>query len=197
MIRINLLPVRAEKRKQTLRKHIVVVGAYLACLILVLLSVTIALNGKITSLEGRIAQQKKDIARLDKIIKEVEDYEEKLKDLAQKIEVIQALKLRQRGPARPFHELAQLIPEKLWIEKLSESGGKMVIEGYAIDNQTLATFMTKLEQSPQFQKVRLSVSKQAEKGGVVLKAFTMDVQVVTPGRAATGAPMPNQPQRKG
>ena len=101
-----------------------------------LLSITFTLNNEISRTRSAIAQKKAEIERLDKLIREVEGYEAKIKDLAEKIGVIQALKMRQRGPARVFHELAQICPDKLWIEKLSDKAGSMTIEGFAIDNQT-------------------------------------------------------------
>lgn len=197
MIRINLLPVRAEKRKQTLRKHLVFVGAYIACLILVLLSITFTLNNEISRTRSEIARKKAEIERLDKLIREVEGYEAKIKDLAEKIGVIQALKMRQRGPARVFHELAQICPDKLWIEKLSDKAGLMTIEGYAIDNQTVAQFMTRMEQSPKFKDVRLTVTKQVDKGGVLIKSFVLNVQIVRPATPAAPPPEARQADKKG
>jgi type IV pilus assembly protein PilN len=197
MIRINLLPVRAEKRKQTLRKHLVFVGAYIACLILVLLSITFTLNNEISRTRSAIAQKKAEIERLDKLIREVEGYEAKIKDLAEKIGVIQALKMRQRGPARVFHELAQICPDKLWIEKLTDKAGLMTIEGYAIDNQTVAQFMTRMEQSPKFKDVRLTVTKQVDKGGVLIKSFVLNVQIVRPVPPAAPPPEAKQADKKG
>ena len=75
-------------------------------------------------------------------------------------------------------ELAQLTPEKIWIESFKDTGGSMVLDGVAIDNQTIAQFMTKLETSSWFKGVRLDVTKQVTRGSATLKAFTIKANVI-------------------
>jgi type IV pilus assembly protein PilN len=186
MIRINLLPIRAEKRKENLRKHLFLAAGNIVVAALVIASLHFSIVSRIDDQQEKISGQEKEIVVLDQKIKEVEGYNQKLKDLTEKVNLIAALEQRQRGPTRMFLELARISPEKLWIEKLQDKGGTITIEGYAIDQQTIAAFMTNLENSEAFEKVRLKLTQKQEKGGVSLQNFSLETQVVLPKVIPTG-----------
>lgn len=187
MIRINLLPIRAEKRKENLRKLLVMTLAGVALIALVIAGLHLSILSRIDERQAKIATQEKEIAALDVKIKEVEGYNVKLKDLTEKVNLINALEQRQRGPARVFLELSRICPDKLWIEKMEDRGGNLTIEGYAVDQQTIAAFMTSLETSEYFERVRLKETKKSEKGGVALQSFSLQTIVVLPGSQAAPA----------
>ena len=189
MIRINLLPIRAEKRKENVRKHVLLVAAYLLAVAIVIAGLHMSILSRISDQQERIADQNKQIAELEVKIKEVEGYNKKLKDLTEKVNLIAGLEQKQRGPARVFLELARICPEKLWIEKMSDQNGLISLEGYAIDQQTIALFMTNLETSELFEKVRLKQTQKQEKGGTPLQNFSLETRVVLPKvqNAAAGA----------
>jgi Tfp pilus assembly protein PilN len=57
-------------------------------------------------------------------------------------------------------ELSTIIPDKAWLTSLSNKGDSMVIEGQAVDNTTIATFMKQLQASKHFDNVTLVLSQQ-------------------------------------
>jgi type IV pilus assembly protein PilN len=177
MIRINLLPVRAEKKRETVRRQLVLGVAVILVLCTGIAAVHLMLRSDIKDLHGRIAQRRAEISRLQAIIGEVREFRKKKRDLEEKIEIIAQLEARQRGPVRVLDELARIVPKEIWIEKLKDTGGVFSLEGYAIDNQTIARFMTSMEESPWFQGVRLEVTKQVTKSGVNLKSFSIRASV--------------------
>lgn len=178
MIRINLLPVRAEKKRESLRQQAILAAAVLALLGAGILGVHVTLGSDITDLEQSIAKRKAEISRLQKDIGKVAEYKKKKRDLEEKISVISGLEARQRGPSQILHELAVIIPEKMWLESAKDNGGSLSLEGVAIDNQTIAQFMTKLEASPWFEAVRLEVTRQVSRGSASLKSFSIKANVV-------------------
>ncbi|NOY44450.1 MAG: hypothetical protein GXP50_03215 [Deltaproteobacteria bacterium] len=180
MIRINLLPVRAERRREVLRRHAVMVAVLVVALVGAIVTVDSMIRSDIAEARQRIAARKAEISRLQKVIGEVKEFRKKKRDLEEKLEVIARLEERQRGPSRVLYEIARLIPQKMWLERLRDTGGAMTLEGYAIDNQTIARFMTALERSPLFRGVRLEVTRQVNKGGVNLKSFTIQTTIVYP-----------------
>ncbi len=180
MIRINLLPVRAEKRKETSRKHVALAAGFLVILAIAVLGVQLAMNSRVDDRKARIARQEAAIAQLDVKIKEVEGYKATIKELTDKVNVVRGLELRQRGPAQAFLELAKLCPEKLWIKSLSDKGGNLTIKGSAIDRQTLAIFMMDMEKSTLFTSVRLVVAKQEIVSEKELQDFTLTTRLVLP-----------------
>ena len=173
MIRINLLPVRAEKKKESLRQQAIVAVAVVVVLGAAITLVHVTLGSDIEKMQDQITRRKAEISRLQAVIGEVKEFKKKKRDLEEKIEVIAKLEQRQRGPVRVLDELARIVPEKLWIEKLKDSGGALALEGIAIDNQTIAHFMTVMEASPLFQGVRLEVTRQITRSGVNLKSFSL------------------------
>lgn len=180
MIRINLLPVRAEKRREILRQQAILAAAVVILLAAGISMVHLTLGADIDRMRDQITQRKAEIARLQAVIGEVREFKKKKRDLEEKIEVIGKLEQRQRGPVRVLDELARIIPEKMWIEKLKDSGGSVSLEGFAIDNQTIARFMTQMEASPWFQGVRLDVTRQVTRAGVNLKSFSLRASIVYP-----------------
>lgn len=180
MIRINLLPVRAEKRKENVRKHALLIVAYVAVIGALVGSVHMTMGSRVDAKKQRIAHQKREIAQLDAKIKEVQDYNKRIEALADKIRIIAGLELQQKGPARVFHELALQVPKQLWIERINENNGRLSMDGFAIDRQTIAAFMMKLDKSTVFSGIKLKISKKKEKSGVELQEFTLEASVVSP-----------------
>lgn len=180
MIRINLLPIRAEKKRESLRQQAILAGAVLLALGAGIFLVHFSLGTQIDGLQQRITTRRGEIARLKKVIGEVQEFKKKKRDLEEKIEIIARLEERQRGPVRVLYELARIIPEKMWMEHLKDSAGSLSLEGIAIDNQTIARFMTLMEASPLFNGVRLEVTKQVTRGGANLKSFSIKANIVYP-----------------
>jgi Tfp pilus assembly protein PilN len=56
--------------------------------------------------------------------------------------------------------LSTIIPDKAWLTSLSNNGDSMVLEGQAVDNTTIATFMKQLQASKHFDNVTLVLSQQ-------------------------------------
>jgi type IV pilus assembly protein PilN len=177
MIRINLLPVRAEKKKDALRQHALFAVGMLSILGAVIAGVHLALGSQVSDFERRIGERKAEIARLQAVIGEVREFKSKKKALEEKISVIAGLEQRQHGPAQVLYELAKLVPEKLWVESWKDAGGALSLEGVAIDNQTIAQFMTAMQASPWFSGIRLEVTRQATRGGADLKSFSIKASV--------------------
>lgn len=180
MIRINLLPVRAEKRKENVRKHGLLLVLYVVFLVIIIVTVHLSELSSAKAKAELIQKQEADIVALDATIKEVQNYKAKLADLTDKLNVVVGLEQKQRGPARVFGEIAKVIPEKLWIDKLTDNGGSLQIDGWAIDQQTVALFMMNLEASNVFQKVTLKVTKRTQKAGVELQNFSLEARVTVP-----------------
>jgi type IV pilus assembly protein PilN len=74
--------------------------------------------------------------------------------------VIKELERNKTGPVRLLDEIAMAVPkDKLWLTSLKESGGMLTLTGTAMDNETVALFMTNLEQSEHVSTVDLQSSR--------------------------------------
>jgi type IV pilus assembly protein PilN len=177
MIRINLLPVRALKKKESMRQTISILALSLGLVVLVILFFHLSLANKIKQVETQIAAYNEEIRRLKIDTKDVEKFKAERDDLQRRLNVIYTLQRAKTGPVRVLDDLVTAIPDKLWLTAVKEKEGKMEIKGVALDNPTIAQFMTNLEKSGVVKNVELVVSQQVEKKILKLKEFTLTCQV--------------------
>jgi len=110
MIRINLLPVRAAKKREFGRQQVV-----LFLLLLVLAAIGNyfwygRVSNEVASLDKQIASSRAEIAQLEKTIGEVKSIKEDKKALEDKLKILDTLKKGRTGPVKVMDELATLIP---------------------------------------------------------------------------------------
>ena len=175
MIRINLLPVRAAQKRENIRRQ---VSYFLGSVVLVIVAMayfTISLNRNIANLTTDIDNAKSELVKLQAIVKRVNQIKQELNKLNAKMDVIARLEANRAGPARIMDALTSLVvADRMWLTNMSEAGGKMNLSGVAMDNKTIADFMTRLEKSPHFSVVDLISSKQVElERGRKFKNFTI------------------------
>ena len=178
MIRINLLPVREERKKEKARQ---VISIGVLSIIFVLIAITfihIRVAGQINSLKNQISGTDKEIKRLTKEVGDIKKYEKKKKDLQKKIDVIEMLTVKKTGPVRMLDELTKTVPSKLWISKMEERDFNLSLEGIALDNETIASFMGNLERSSSFTNVELIQSRQHVQDGLKLEKFGITCRAV-------------------
>lgn len=176
MIRINLIRGKRKKRTE--------LGAGSAWIVvpLVVLAGTIyfhtTVTGKISRLDAGIAKANADIARLKQEIGEVEKFKARKAELQKKVDIISNLQKGRTGPVRYFEALSSAIPEKCWIDTLSVKDEKVALSGVALNNYTIANFMTALGQTGRFRDVVLGAAEQATVAGVKLVKFNLTFHTV-------------------
>lgn len=179
MIKINLLPVRAAKKKEATQRHLIFFGIGLVAVLLLCVVMFTATRKDVSTLRGKNNELQQEIDNLKLIIPEVEELEKTKQALEKKKEIIGQLRASKMGPVHMLDEIATRIPEKLWLKRLSQEGDTVNLTGTAINNEVIATFMSNLEQSPYFQDVflvKISVAKDGEK----LKEFEITATTRVP-----------------
>lgn len=177
MIKINLLLARKEKKKVGVRKEIIVFifSAVFLVGFLILLQWRIDREKKETLVQ--IANTKKEIAYYKSLTTEFNQAKASQKALQDKLDVINALRKEKASPARVLDELSINKPEKIQLESLKKEGSKLGIEGIALDDETVANFMTNLRKSKNFNNVDLIVSEQTEQSKIKLKKFILSCEI--------------------
>ena len=178
MIKINLLLARKEKKKVGLRKEIVVLIASLVILFAGLLVVQWRLEKEKEDTLSKISDTKKEIAYYKSLTTEVVKAREAQKILQDKLNVINTLRKEKAGAAKVLDELSIDKPEKIQLESLKKDGSKLGIEGIALDDETIANFMTNLRKSKLFKGVDLIVSEQVEQSKIKLKKFILSCEII-------------------
>src|SRR4051794_40609588 len=116
MIRINLLPVRAKKKRNTSIYQLVAMSGGIVLCLLVGLSANLFFQGKIKAQEKKISESDEEVKRLEKIIGEVKELDQQKSRLLNQLGVIDRLEKGKRGPVRVLDELSSLIPKRVWIK---------------------------------------------------------------------------------
>ena len=176
MIRINLLPYRAARKKENIR---IQVNVFLGSLLIVGLLVfwyNSYLGGRVNDLNKEIKSTQEQVAKYKKINEEIAEIKQKLAVLDRKIKVIESLEADRKAPVQNLDSLYQLLVEKrMWYNQIEQRGESFKISGIALDNQTVADYMTRIEKSKSFHNVRLSSIKQYEIQGKNLKLKRFEV----------------------
>ena len=178
MIKINLLFARKEKKKVGLRKEFVVLILSVILLLVVLVLVQWRSGKEREDILTQISNAKKEIAYYKSLTTEVNKAKEAQKTLQDKLNIINSLRKEKGSPARVLDELSIDKPEKIHLESLKKEGSRLGIEGIALDDETIANFMTNLRKSKLFNNVDLIVSEQVEQSKIKLKKFILSCEII-------------------
>ena len=154
MIRINLLPFRAARKKENVRRQ---VSVFILTMFLVLVGLSwyhISLDTRVNDIQRRVEDTKSEIKKLEAQLKEIQNIRKILDTIQRKTAVIGNL--------------------ELYLNRLRMSGNQVELDGIAADNQTIADFMTRLEESGFFNKVDLkSTAAEKTNSGLALQKFSI------------------------
>ena len=174
MIRINLLPFRAARKKENIRRQVSIFILSFAFIIIALVWYNIYLNGKVKELNGRVAEMKIDLKRYEDINAKIKKIKSQLAMLEKKTNVIRQLDKNRFEPVQLLDTMsAKVIAKRMWLTSLSEKGNRVSMSGIALDNQTIADFMTRLESSDFFKSVTLKTIKLTKMRGTNMKSFSL------------------------
>ncbi len=179
MIRINLLPVRAAAKRE-LGKIQIFLGVLV---VLAAGGANYAWQGsqqkELERLQNQVREVQREIRDLEEIIGQVKDIEERKKQVNQKLEVLDELRAGKTGPVMMMDSLAMLIPTEVWVERFTESGLSLTMDGNAARHEDLAAFISALNESPYFRNVQLrSASLQTRGTDEKYVRFSIQGQVV-------------------
>jgi len=163
MIRINLLPFRATRKKENIRRQVSIFLLSLAFMLIILFYFNFSLSSKIGNLSTKIKDAKSDLGKYDKINKEIAEIKKKLDNLKKKIAVMDSLEANRFAPIRLMDTMTQtIVTKRMWFTSLQSKDQRVNITGVALDNTTVADFMVRLENSGLFKEVDLKTLKRAK-----------------------------------
>jgi type IV pilus assembly protein PilN len=166
MIKINLLPVRAAKKREFGRQQIVLFALLLVLAAIGNYFVYDRFQSELKSLDKQIDSTRKEIAQLEKTIGEVKSIKEDKKALEDKLKILDTLKKGRTGPVKVLDELAQLVPQKVWLVDFTEQNGGVAMVGQAASYEELSNFSKKLKASVHFTDIVIKGARQRQDGTV-------------------------------
>ena len=174
MIRINLLPFRAARKKENIRRQVSIFMLSLVFLLIIFFYYNFSLGKKVDSLNTNIKHTETELAKYNKINDEIAQIKKKLNNLKKKMAVMKTLEANRFEPTRLLDTMTQVVvPKRMWFTKLESKGEEVNINGIALDNKTVADFMVRLEDCGLFNDVDLKTLKRKKAQAADLKTFTI------------------------
>ena len=188
MIRINLLPFRAARKKENVRRQISVFLLSFALIIIAVVYWNIWLGNKIIKLKARNQDTVIQIAKYEKINQEIAQIKKALSNLEQKIKVIETLEGGRKDAANLMESMTEMVvKERMWFTSLNVQGGNIAIHGIALDERTIVDFMRNLEGNgtgPYTNVTLKSIQQEQIKGkDLNLKSFNVTMTKAAPTKA--------------
>ncbi|HEY4745129.1 MAG TPA: PilN domain-containing protein [Desulfuromonadaceae bacterium] len=193
MIKINLLPLRAARKKETAVQQIAIFCISLLLVAVVVASMYVVKRIQIATTQSEIAVANNRINELKAKIGKLEELKALKEQVRKKLDVLAQLRKNKTGPAHRLATLSDNTPDQLWLTGYSESGPAIRITGMATSEELIAAFMRNLEASADYMGVELIVSEQTESGGAKLKRFELSCKLRTAPEPAK-PPAPNAPK---
>ena len=180
MARINLLPWRAERRKQRQKDFGVMLGlAALAGLLLWFLF-NLYYNAQISGQRERNAFLEQQITEVDKQIVEIEELDRQKSRLLARKEVIEQLQANRSQMVHLFDSLVRTIPEGVALTAIKQEGEILTLSGRSQSNARVSTYMRNLESSGWMTNPDLNVIEAKEGNPGLPYEFTLKVKLANP-----------------
>ncbi len=201
MIRVNLLPHRAEKRKARQVQFIAFSVISLVLAAVVVGFVHVAISGQISYQERRNQYLKEEIAVLDKQIEEIKKLREQTAALLSRKMVVEGLQSTHSDVVHLLDQMLRILPEGVYWKTLKQTGNKIDLVGYAQSNARISTLMRAIEDSPRLESPILVVIQATTADKMRMNEFTLNFNLskqtppatpATPAKAA-GAKGPVSP----
>lgn len=192
MARINLLPWRAERRKQRQKEFGVMLGLAAIAGVVLWFLVNSYYNAQISGQNDRNAYLQQQIQQVDAQIKEIDELDKKKAKLLARKQVIEQLQANRSQMVHLFDQLVRTIPDGVILTSIKQEGDKLTLEGRSQSNARVSTYMRMLEGSGWMTKPDLSVIEAKEGDPGLPYTFTLSVMLANPNapKDANGKPLP-------
>jgi type IV pilus assembly protein PilN len=199
MIRINLLPFRAARKKENIKRQTTMYGLSVALLLMVMVYYSLRLGNQLSFMQTQQKKLSTELATYQRTIRRIDELDKKIDELRSKLEVIKKLEKNKTGPVHLLDEIAMAVPkDKLWLTSLQENKGSLTLQGTAMDNETVALFMTNLEKSKYLKSVDLESTRMRSLPQYKLRVsdFTLNCKTFAYEEAPKPAPTTTRTRRR-
>ena len=149
MPRINLLPWRAELRKQRQREFATLAGLTVLAMAGVVALAHFQVESWIDSQNARNAFLDQEIAQLDKKIQEIKDLEKEKENLLARMRIVEQLQTSRPEVVHLFTELVQTLPEGAYLTGVAQKERTVTLDGLAQSNARVSSLMRNIDKAAQ------------------------------------------------
>jgi len=174
MIRINLLPHRAEKRRARQLQFAILSGLSLVAGIVIIGLVHAAIDTRISYQGRRNDYLKQQIVVLDKEIAEIKKLREQTQSLLARKNVVENLQSTRASVVHLLDQVLRILPDGIYLKSLKQTGDKISIVGLAQSNARVSTLMRSIEDSPWVNTPTLIEIHASTSAGARLSEFSLN-----------------------
>lgn len=180
MAHINLLPWRAERRKQREKEFFIQLGAAFAAALVCLFIWGFWMGMRIDNQNERNTYLQSEIKQLDLRIAKIKDLEQVRQRLLARKQIIEQLQANRSQMVHLFDELVGTIPSSVRLTGLKQDGDSMTLDGVAQSNSSVAEYMRNIEASPWMGHVDLRQTENTSKEPRMPYTFGLNVALSRP-----------------
>ncbi len=192
MIRVNLLPHRAEKRRARQIQFIAFSVISLALAGFLVGVVELAIDTQISYQERRNTYLKQQTAILDKQIEEIKKLREQTQALLARKNVVEGLQSTRSDVVHLLDQMLRILPDGVYLKTLKQTGNKIALDGFTQSNARVSTLMRAIEDSPWLDTPTLIEIHATNTGGGRISEFSLKFNLTKPqaepGTAPTAKP---------
>jgi len=175
MIRVNLLPHRAEKRRARYIQFIALSGISALLGSFVVGVVQVGIGTQIDYQQNRNKFLKNEIALLDKQIAEINSLRAQTQSLLARKSVVENLQSTRSDVVHLLDQMLRILPEGVYLKDLKQTGNKIDVVGYAQSNARVSTLLRAIDDSRWLDTPNLIEIKSTKtKKGGELNEFRMN-----------------------
>jgi type IV pilus assembly protein PilN len=180
MARINLLPWRAELRRQQRIEFLSIVGICGAIAIVVWGVIHFHYGERIEFQTERNSFLKSETAKLDKQIAEIQELEKEKDRLIARMKAIEGLQTSRPIIVHVFDEMVTALPEGVYLKEIKQTGLSIELQGVAESNARVSTFMRNIEKSEWLKNPKLEIIQTTDQDNRRIASFTLKVTQIIP-----------------
>ena len=152
MAKINLLPWRAERRRQRERDFYMMLAAAAAAAVIAWLGWGYWMDLRIDDQDARNAYLSTEIKGLEGKLTEIKDLETTKAKLLARKQIIEQLQASRSQMVHLFDELVRTIPDGVRLTSMKQSGNQLSLQGLAQANGDVSAYMRNLDASQWMQR---------------------------------------------
>jgi type IV pilus assembly protein PilN len=187
MAKINLLPWRAERRKQRQKEFTSMLGLAAVVGALVGFLIIMYYNGQISGQQKRNDLLRQEITAVEAKIKQIKELDKKKDRLLARKAVIEELQATRSQMVHLFDELARTIADGTQIMTIQQNGTKLTMTGRTQSNARVSTYMRNLEASGWITNPELSIIQAKGTDKSMPYEFSLSVTLKNPSKKDDGA----------
>ena len=147
MAKINLLPWRAERRREREREFYMMLGAAALAAVAVLFVWWFWMGQRLDNQDARNSYLKSEIKQLDTQLAEIKELDKTKSKLLARKQIIEQLQASRSQMVHLFDELVRTIPDSVRLDSLKQAGDILTLQGTAQSNASVANYMRNLDGS--------------------------------------------------